>query len=95
MSRAAEGILLARLFQTESAVDRKPDFGGVRVLLPVILPPADRTQRQRPRRFQGLAAAAWAAITILHGFPHTTLDGKWRVWGYSDGLVLLFTAQRS
>jgi len=73
MRRSATGIVPACLVQAEVAVHRQPDFGGVGVLLPVILPPADRTQRQRAGRLQRPAPAARAAIPSLHSSP---LDGR-------------------
>jgi hypothetical protein len=41
MGRAAVGKMLTGLVQTEQAVDRKADLGGILVLLAVVFPPAN------------------------------------------------------
>jgi len=69
MRGATLGIVLSRFFQAEAAVHRQPDIGCVAIFLPVILPPADRAQRQRAGRFQRSVPAARAAKTIPHSSP--------------------------
>jgi len=70
MGRAALGEMRAGFGQAEGAVYRQPDFRRIFVLLPVVLPPANRAQGQRFRRLQRLISTAWAAITGLHANPH-------------------------
>ena len=70
MRRAAMGIVLAGLFQAEGAVHGQPHIRGVRVLLPIVLPPANGAQSQCIRRLQRLMAAAGAAKTSLNQRRH-------------------------
>ncbi|SPE17464.1 hypothetical protein SBA5_100062 [Candidatus Sulfotelmatomonas gaucii] len=62
MRRAALGVVFACLVETELAVDRKANFCGVAVFLPVVFPPANGTQNHRCRSVQGFISAAWATI---------------------------------
>jgi len=71
---AAEGKVLARLFQAHLAVDREPDFSGVFVLLAVIFPPADRAQPQRPGCCERPIAATRATKSSAFAF-HPRMDG--------------------
>jgi len=73
MGRPALGIVLAGFAQAEGAVHRQPDIGGVRVLLPVVFPPAHRAQRHHARSLQRPQSAAWAAISSLHSPPNRSL----------------------
>jgi len=69
MSRAAAGIALARLVQAQISIHCQAYFGGIRVFLAVVLPPADRAQSQRSRRFQRLVPATRTTKTTPQGFP--------------------------
>jgi hypothetical protein len=66
MSRAAVFKMRARLAQAQPAVDRQPNISRVVVFLPVILPPANRAQLQRFRRFQRSIPAARTTKSRLH-----------------------------
>ena len=70
MGSATLGEMRAGVGQTEGAVYREPDIRGVFVLLPVILPPANRAKGHRLGRFQRFISAAWAAKTGLHASAH-------------------------
>lgn len=74
MGRTASEVECARLVKAEVAVHRQADIGGVRILLPIVLPPADRAQGERARRIERPQSAAWAAKTSLQSFPH--LNGR-------------------
>ena len=69
MCRAALRKVLAGLVETQLPVHSQAHFGGVIVLLAIVLPPADWAQRQGAGLLQRLVAAAWAAKTIFHGVP--------------------------
>jgi len=71
---AAKRIMLAGLLEAELAVHGEADFGGVLVLLAIVLPPADRAQRQGAGRIQRLVSAARAAKTKLQRYP--TVNGR-------------------
>jgi hypothetical protein len=47
VGRSTLGKVLAGLFQAQLAVHREADILGIPVLLPVVLPPAHRTKRER------------------------------------------------
>ena len=70
MGRAALGEVGTGLSQAEGSIHRQPDFGGVAILLAIILPPADGTQGQRFGRVQRLVSATWATKTGHQRFPH-------------------------
>jgi len=74
MGGAAMGVLLPGFAQAEGAVHGQADFTGVRVLLAVVLPPADRAQGERPRRVQRLVPATRAAKTSLCQSSHDCMD---------------------
>lgn len=78
MGRAAMSVVLAGLIQAEGAVDGQADFGCVVVLLSVVLPPADRAQRQCASGLQRLIAATRTAKAKLQYFAHLTFSP--RVW---------------
>ena len=68
MGCAAMSVVLAGFVEAQLAVHRQAHFGGVNVLLAVVLPPADRAQRQGAGRLQRLVSAARAAKTSFYGF---------------------------
>ena len=74
MGRSAMGVVIAGLVEAELAVYRHTHFGGVIVLLAIVLPPADRAQRQGAGRLQRLTSAARAAKSIFHSIPR--IDGR-------------------
>ena len=76
MGRAAMSVVIAGFVEAELAVHRHTHFAGVIVLLAVVLPPADRAQRQRAGRLQRLISAARAAKSIFHNIPR--MDGRKR-----------------
>lgn len=84
MGGTAPSVEGTRLIQAEVAIDSQPDIGGVGILLPVVLPPADRTERQCAGRLQRLQATARAAKASLQDFPRmngrkSTAPGlRWR-----------------
>jgi hypothetical protein len=47
MSRAAGRKVLPRLIEGQDSVDGQPRISGVLVLLPIVLPPANRAKRKR------------------------------------------------
>lgn len=59
------------------AVNGQAHFGRIRILLAVILPPADRTKSHGIGCFQGLIPATWAPKQVPVAF-HTKIDGKYR-----------------
>ncbi len=69
MGRAALREVRARLVQTQIPIHCQPHIRGIHVLLAVILPPADGTQRQRSRRLQRPIAAARTAKMSTQGSP--------------------------
>jgi len=71
---AAMGVMLPGFAQAEGAVHGQADFTGVRVLLAVVLPPADRAQPQGAGRLQRLVPATRAAKTSLCQSPHDCMD---------------------
>lgn len=83
MRRAADCIVPASLVQAQLAVDRQPSLTGIDVILPVVLPPANRTQLQHAGSIQRLAAAARAAKPSLRSYLHIRLDGKKRIEDYA------------
>lgn len=56
-----------RIAQAQVAVHGMTHIGGVGVFLTVVFPPADRAESQGGRGFQGLEAAAGAAVKGLYG----------------------------
>jgi len=64
---AARGKGVAGLAQTELAVHREPDHIGIVVVLPVILPPANRAKAKRAGGLERLVSTARAAKTVLCG----------------------------
>ncbi len=69
MGRAAMRIVLAGFVQAEGAVHGEADYVGVAVLLAVVLPPADRAQRQGAGRLQRFVSTARTAKLNVHSFP--------------------------
>jgi hypothetical protein len=67
MGRAAMNVVFTGFVEAELAVHRQAHIGGVIVLLAVVLPPADRAERQGAGFFQRLISAARAAKSIFHG----------------------------
>jgi hypothetical protein len=67
MRRAELGIIRAGLAQAQLPIHRQPDIASVVVLLPVILPPANRAKRKRAGRLQRPVSAAWATKSRLNG----------------------------
>jgi hypothetical protein len=61
MGRATLRVMDPGLVEAKVSVYRKPDLGGVLVLLPIVFPPADRAQGQRAGCNQSLASAARTA----------------------------------
>lgn len=74
MRRPALGKVRPRLAQAQRSVHREPHIGGILILLPVVLPPANRAQLQSLRARQRPVSATWTAILVSHvqvdGFPH-------------------------
>lgn len=63
---AKTSVMLARLFEAEVAVNGQANLPGIRVFLAIVFPPANWTQRQRARLFQGSVSAARAAKSRSH-----------------------------
>jgi hypothetical protein len=76
MGRAAAQEVRAGLGQAQFAIHGQPGYGGILVVLPVVLPPADRAQLLRAGRFQRPVPAAKATETSLFGSPHERMDGE-------------------
>ena len=76
MGRAALSVVLAGFIQAEAAVHSQADFAGGVVLLAIVLPPADRAQRQRAGGLQRLTSAAWTAKTRFHHLPRMNGRGR-------------------
>ena len=74
---AALGIVHSGLVEAQFAVYGVADLGGVRVLLAVIFPPADRTQGQSVWRLECPVAAARASKKNRCR-PHAEMDAFWR-----------------
>jgi hypothetical protein len=70
MGGAAMSIMFTSFTQAQSAVDGQANFRRVFVFLAIVLPPADRTQRQRVRGCQGSISAAWTSKTKRHQSLH-------------------------
>lgn len=86
---AASGIVCPGLDQAQLAIDREANLGRIHIFLPVILPPAHRAKRQRPRCFQRSATAARTAITSLPDFRqgvHMLVDESRGREDYTDGI---------
>jgi hypothetical protein len=57
------------LAQAELPVDRKPNFFSIFIVLPVVLPPANRAEAKRTGDVERLVSTARTAIAILSGHP--------------------------
>ena len=77
MRGAAPRIVHSSLVEAKVAIYGVPDFGGIRILLAVVLPPANRTEREGVCRVQCPVPAAWASKKN-RGRPHAAIDGFWR-----------------
>jgi len=75
MCRAALRKVLAGLVETQLPVHSQAHFGGVIVLLAIVLPPANRAKPQGIRSFQGLVSAAGTTKAGSDDF-HVQIDGK-------------------
>ena len=64
------GVVSTSLAEAEGSIDGQADVRGVFLLLAVVLPPANRAQSKRSRRFQRLISAAWAAKANLQRNLH-------------------------
>jgi hypothetical protein len=71
MRRPKLGVIAARLVQAQLAVHREPDFGGVRIFLAVIFPPANRTKPQSAGRIERFVPATGTAIANFNRSAHT------------------------
>jgi hypothetical protein len=74
MRRAELCVVLAGLIKAELAVDGEAHFGGVSVLLTIILPPADRTQLQGPGRIEGFISTAGTPEAHFNCRTHAEMD---------------------
>ena len=63
------------------AVYGEADLAGIRVVLPIVFPPADRAQFHGRRRFERAIAAAEASKADGCQF-HVEIDGSTRVKDY-------------
>jgi len=80
MGCAAIREMRTSFIQAESSVDGEADFRRVLVFLAIVLPPADRTQRQCGCGRQRLISTAWTSKTKRQDFPH--VFGRERgIWG--------------
>jgi len=66
----------SRFLQAQLAVHGEPDFGGVTIFLPVVFPPANRTQNQCAGDLQCFVSAARAAVTHFDRRTHKEMDGE-------------------
>ena len=73
VGRATAEIGVAGLAEAEAAVHGEPHLGSVRILLAVILPPADGAQTEGSGSFQRLTSAAGAAKACCDRF-HIQMD---------------------
>jgi len=73
MRRAAVDEMRAGFVKAKGAIHRVANFVCVIVFLPIVFPPADRTERHRARSFQRLESATWAAITMFE-CSHLRMD---------------------
>jgi hypothetical protein len=64
----------SRLFQAEIAIHSQPHLGGVSVLLPIILPPANGAQCQRSRHIKRLVTATGATKLWTHVSSFLAVD---------------------
>ena len=87
MGRATLRVVLAGFVQAQGAVHGQAHFAGVSVLLAIVLPPADRAQRQCAGRLQRLVSAARAAITSFHNSPRY-VDESQGLQVYTKGQLL-------
>jgi hypothetical protein len=76
MSRAAVGKVLAGFVQAERAVDGEADFGGILVLLAIVLPPANWAKSKRSNGLERLITAAWASKAQVRRFLHCGQTGE-------------------
>ena len=67
MGGAAGRIVAAGLAQAQLPVDRKPNLFSIFIILPIVLPPANRTKGKRAGDVERPVSTAWAAKAILGG----------------------------
>ena len=83
MGGAALGVVHPCFGKAEFAVYGVVDLQGIVILLPIVLPPANRAQLHRARRFQRSESAAGASKAECHG-PHAEIDGIGEVSVYRN-----------